>query len=136
MAITCSCSVTGSGPALFLIHGIGARRATFAGLVEALTEQGHEVRAIVGQPYYPEWRAREGHGGWSSETHGTIRICRVPHALLALALCSAQRVPFACSQGISNSSAFLFLVPAAVAVASNRIHRWMVAKRLPRDPNL
>lgn len=39
MAITCSCSVTGSGPALFLIHGIGARRATFAGLVEALKDR-------------------------------------------------------------------------------------------------
>lgn len=51
------------------------------GLVEALAEQGHEVRAIVGQPYYPEWRARKGHGGWSGETHGTIRICRVPHAI-------------------------------------------------------
>lgn len=39
MAIDCSYSVTGSGPALFLIHGIGARRATFAGLVEALKDR-------------------------------------------------------------------------------------------------
>lgn len=39
MTIDCSYSVTGSGPALFLIHGIGARRATFAGLVEALKDR-------------------------------------------------------------------------------------------------
>ena len=39
MTIDCSHSVTGSGPALFLIHGIGARRATFAGLVEALKDR-------------------------------------------------------------------------------------------------
>lgn len=51
------------------------------GLVEALAERGHEIRAIVGQPYYPEWRARQGHGGWSSETQGTIRVYRVPHAI-------------------------------------------------------
>ncbi len=39
MAIDCSYSVEGSGPALFLIHGIGARRATFAKLVEGLKDR-------------------------------------------------------------------------------------------------
>jgi len=39
MAIDCAYSVRGTGPALFLIHGIGARRATFAGLVEALQDR-------------------------------------------------------------------------------------------------
>lgn len=39
MTIDCSYSVAGRGPALFLIHGIGARRATFAGLVEALKDR-------------------------------------------------------------------------------------------------
>ncbi len=32
-------SVAGQGPALFLIHGIGARRATFDGLVEGLLDR-------------------------------------------------------------------------------------------------
>jgi 3-oxoadipate enol-lactonase len=32
-------SVAGDGPALFLIHGIGARRATFDGLVAGLTDR-------------------------------------------------------------------------------------------------
>lgn len=38
MAIDCSFTVEGRGPALFLIHGIGARRATFAKLVEGLKD--------------------------------------------------------------------------------------------------
>ena len=38
MAIDCAYSVEGQGPALFLIHGIGARRATFAKLVEGLKD--------------------------------------------------------------------------------------------------
>lgn len=50
-----------------------------AGLVEALSAGGHEVRAIVGQPYYPEWRPRPGHRGWSVEARGKTRIHRVPH---------------------------------------------------------
>jgi pimeloyl-ACP methyl ester carboxylesterase len=39
MAIECAYSVEGSGPALFLIHGIGARRATFGKLVEGLKDR-------------------------------------------------------------------------------------------------
>jgi pimeloyl-ACP methyl ester carboxylesterase len=39
MAIDCAYSVEGQGPALFLIHGIGARRATFAKLVEGLKDR-------------------------------------------------------------------------------------------------
>lgn len=54
-----------------------------AGLVQALAERGHEVRAVVGQPYYPEWRPRPGHRGWSREDLGSVRICRVPHFIPA-----------------------------------------------------
>lgn len=39
MAIDCAYSIEGTGPALFLIHGIGARRATFARLVEGLKDK-------------------------------------------------------------------------------------------------
>lgn len=54
-----------------------------AGLVQALAERGHEVRAVVGQPYYPEWRPRPGHRGWSRGDLGSARICRVPHFIPA-----------------------------------------------------
>ena len=39
MAIDCAYTIEGQGPALFLIHGIGARRATFAELVEGLKDR-------------------------------------------------------------------------------------------------
>lgn len=39
MAIDCAFSVAGSGPALFMIHGIGARRATFDGMVAGLKDR-------------------------------------------------------------------------------------------------
>ncbi|MFN5995493.1 MAG: alpha/beta fold hydrolase [Paracoccaceae bacterium] len=39
MALDCAYSVEGQGEPLFLIHGIGARRATFAKLVEALRDR-------------------------------------------------------------------------------------------------
>lgn len=38
MAIECACSVVGSGPALFLIHGIGARRTAFTALIDGLKD--------------------------------------------------------------------------------------------------
>lgn len=39
MAIQSAFSVAGQGPALFLIHGIGARRATFDGMVAGLKDR-------------------------------------------------------------------------------------------------
>jgi colanic acid biosynthesis glycosyl transferase WcaI len=51
------------------------------GLCEELVARGHEVRAVVGKPYYPEWRVYEsfrGGGARISEENG-VRITRVPH---------------------------------------------------------
>ena len=39
MAIDCAYTIEGEGSALFLIHGIGARRATFAKLVDGLKDR-------------------------------------------------------------------------------------------------
>jgi len=50
-----------------------------AGLVEALAARGHEVRAVVGNAYYPQWRPWPGQRGWSTDATGRIRIDRVPH---------------------------------------------------------
>lgn len=49
------------------------------GLVEALAARGHEVRAVVGNAYYPHWRPWPGQRGWSTEVAGRIRIDRLPH---------------------------------------------------------
>lgn len=51
-----------------------------AGLAEALTERGWRIEAIVGQPYYPQWRRFPGYRGlWRSEEERGVRITRCPH---------------------------------------------------------
>lgn len=56
-----------------------------SGLAEALAAEGHEVRVIAGQPYYPAWRIMDGHSAWSfssSEENG-VALMRVPHYIPA-----------------------------------------------------
>ena len=51
-----------------------------AGLCEELVKTGHQVTAIVGKPYYPQWKADPAYaGGWlETEEHG-VRLVRCPH---------------------------------------------------------
>lgn len=51
------------------------------GMAEALAAQGHDVRVVAGQPYYPAWHIMPGHNAWSiaSETRNDVSILRVPH---------------------------------------------------------
>ncbi|MEO9298520.1 WcaI family glycosyltransferase [Devosia alba] len=52
-----------------------------AGMAEILTERGHQVEVVAGQPYYPEWRVRPGYSRfWYSATvENGVRITRCPH---------------------------------------------------------
>lgn len=51
-----------------------------SGLAEALVERGHQVCAIVGQPYYPEWKLYERfRGRWKTGTERGVLITRCPH---------------------------------------------------------
>ncbi|QKG72659.1 WcaI family glycosyltransferase [Erythrobacter mangrovi] len=51
-----------------------------SGLAEALVERGHKVRAVVGQPYYPEWKLYDRFKGrWRSGEEGGVSITRCPH---------------------------------------------------------
>ena len=51
-----------------------------AGLAEALVERGHEVQAVVGQPYYPEWKLYGLYKGrWKSSVENGVSITRCPH---------------------------------------------------------
>lgn len=59
MAIDCAHTVEGSGPPLILIHGIGARRATFAALAEGLKDRFTCIRYDLrghGESPLPEGR--------------------------------------------------------------------------------
>ncbi|MFA6218698.1 MAG: WcaI family glycosyltransferase [Erythrobacter sp.] len=51
-----------------------------AGLAESLVGRGHLVRAIVGQPYYPEWKPYDGfRGRWRTSEERGVTITRCPH---------------------------------------------------------
>ncbi|QZD86820.1 WcaI family glycosyltransferase [Qipengyuania psychrotolerans] len=55
-----------------------------AGLLEALAERGHEVRAIVGQPYYPDWKMHDLlRGRWNTAHENGVTITRCPHYIPA-----------------------------------------------------
>ena len=56
-----------------------------SGLAEALAAEGHEVRAIAGQPYYPAWRIMDGHRAWAYSTtvESGVEVVRVPHYIPA-----------------------------------------------------
>ena len=94
-----------------------------AGLAEELAARGHTVEAVVGQPYYPQWRMYDGYGGWDTrEEHGvTVHRCthyvpkkpsggrRIAHhmsfamSLLRPALDAARRLQPDCVVGIAPS---------------------------------
>ena len=52
-----------------------------AGLAEGLVKRGVAVHAIVGQPYYPQWRKRTGFSGtiWRRSFEQGVRVTRCPH---------------------------------------------------------
>ncbi|MEP6869362.1 MAG: WcaI family glycosyltransferase [Novosphingobium sp.] len=54
-----------------------------AGMAEGLAQSGHVVRAIVGQPYYPQWRAHSGFGGWTHSVEQDVSLTRCPHYIPA-----------------------------------------------------
>lgn len=49
-------------------------------LAEGLAAKGHEVRVLTGYPHYPEWKLRQGYGGWSrSEVINGVAVTRLRH---------------------------------------------------------
>jgi colanic acid biosynthesis glycosyl transferase WcaI len=54
-----------------------------AGMAEGLAQNGHAVQAIVGQPYYPQWRAHPGFGGWARSVERGVSLTRCPHYIPA-----------------------------------------------------
>lgn len=50
-----------------------------AGMARGLVQRGMAVSAVVGQPYYPQWRPWPGHGGWQSAVEQGVALTRCPH---------------------------------------------------------
>ncbi len=55
------------------------------GMAEALAAEGHEVRVIASQPYYPAWRVAKGYNPWAITTteENGVSVMRVPHYIPA-----------------------------------------------------
>ncbi len=50
------------------------------GLAEALATRGALVEAVVGKPYYPQWRSYPGFArGWTRAAEGGVSLTRCPH---------------------------------------------------------
>ncbi len=58
--------------------GIGAFTG---GMAAGLVERGMAVTAIVGKPYYPQWRIRDGYRGplWRRTQEQGVRVIRCAH---------------------------------------------------------
>lgn len=55
-----------------------------SGLAEALAERGHEVSVIAGNPYYPQWRLRDGYRqAVTTRRENGVTVTRVPHYIPA-----------------------------------------------------
>lgn len=51
-----------------------------AGMCEALARSGHRVTALVGKPYYPQWKSDPAYaGGWLEAEENGVRLVRCPH---------------------------------------------------------
>jgi colanic acid biosynthesis glycosyl transferase WcaI len=51
-----------------------------AGLAEELAARGHRVAAVVGKPYYPQWRSDPAFaGGWRRSEENGVTLTRCPH---------------------------------------------------------
>ena len=55
-----------------------------AGLAEGLAARGHSVHAVVGQPYYPDWKLFDRyHRRWKRSVENGVSITRCPHYIPA-----------------------------------------------------
>lgn len=108
-----------------------------AGLAETLTAAGHQVTAVVGKPYYPQWRPDPTHagGGWRRSEEAGVRIVRCPHYIPAepggvkrivhLASFALSALPAALVEAWRQRPQVIFTVaPALLSV----ITAWIVAR--------
>jgi colanic acid biosynthesis glycosyl transferase WcaI len=87
------------------------------GLAEALSARGATVTAIVGKPYYPQWRPYPGFArGWVRANEGGVALTRCPHYVPA-APSGFRRVLHLASFALSA------IAPALCAVVCRRGER-------------
>jgi len=79
-----------SPPARILIIGLNYAPEVIGigpfttGMAEGLVQLGHPVEAVVGVPYYPQWRSVPPFGNrWQRSVEGGVSVVRCPHYIPA-----------------------------------------------------
>ena len=81
-----------------------------AGMCEGLAGAGHTIRAIVGHPYYPQWRVPVGYGGgWHRREERQVSVLRCPHYV--------PRMPSGTKRLLHHASFAAAALPSMVAAA-------------------
>ncbi|MFE9956937.1 glycosyltransferase family 4 protein [Micromonospora sp. NPDC005299] len=107
-----------------------------AGLANGLVARGHDVRVITSHPHYPEWRVREGYGGWSvsGEVEG-VRVQRLGHYVPARPS-GGRRLLSELSLGIRFLTARWHRPDVVLLVSPNLITSALAALRARRSRGL
>ncbi len=107
------------------------------GLAEALAERGFEVEAVVGKPYYPQWRTYAGFRGLGARrsTENGVRTTRVAHfvpaepggvaRVLHLASFASMALPYALAAAVRGRPRVVLTVAPALLGA---VTAWIVAR--------
>lgn len=107
------------------------------GLAEALAARGHRVTAVVGKPYYPQWRKDPAFAGgpWRSSVESGVELVRCPHyvpadpgglkRIIHLASFALSALPAALGMALRRRpQAVVCVAPALLSV----ITAWIVAR--------
>ncbi len=112
------------------------------GMAEALSEGGHHVRVVAGQPYYPAWEIMDGHNAWSwsRRDENGVRVIRVPHyipadptglkRLLHHATFAASALVPALWQGLTfRPDVVIAVAPSLIGAPAARLAGWVAGAR-------
>ncbi|WZH38938.1 MAG: glycosyltransferase [Microbacterium enclense] len=107
-------------------------------MAEGLTRRGHQVRAIVAHPHYPEWKISPGYGQWSrSERINGVRVDRLRHYVPrrpSLARRAVSEVTLGLRQSFTrwkNPTAIVAVSPALIASAVVRLRSSLTHRGTP-----
>ena len=107
-SVECAFTVTGKGPPVFMVHGIGARRATWVGLVERIDDDvtciTYEVRGH-GEP--PAAMVRSGSANWWRTSVGSLTGRGLRRTQGVSIACSAMRASAKCLRSMFTAPRLL-----------------------------
>lgn len=112
------------------------------GMAEALTERGHEVEVISGQPYYPEWKVMPGFSRFwfgRSRENG-VAVLRCPHYVPArpsaarrilhyISFAASSFAPALWTAATRRPDLVIVVAPALAAAPTARLAAWLAGAK-------